>query len=114
MLPAADSQKRFEFRDVARGVAAMLVLVEHGLHLCLPGYLQLSRAYIVTGQAALLVFFMISGFVIPMSLVQGKSDAQLWPAGLARSGMKAYTLWTLTSAAPTSDQSIGPRTGTVA
>ncbi len=64
---------RLDFLDVARGAAALLVLVEHGLHECVPGYLEFSKRNVVVGQAAILVFFMISGFVIPMSLEEGGS-----------------------------------------
>ena len=70
--------KRLDFLDVARGSAAMLVLLEHGLHTCVPGYLQFSQANIVIGQAGILVFFMISGFVIPMSLEGCRSNATFW------------------------------------
>lgn len=69
---------RYDFLDVARGLAALLVVVEHGLHECVPGYLNFSRANIVLGQAAILLFFAISGFVIPMSLEQGQSLATFW------------------------------------
>src|SRR5436189_243529 len=64
---------RLDFLDVARGVAALLVMVEHGLHSSLPGYFEQSKSSIIIGQAAILVFFMISGFVIPLSLEEGRS-----------------------------------------
>jgi peptidoglycan/LPS O-acetylase OafA/YrhL len=76
-MSAAEGQKRFDFLDVARGAAALLVLLEHGLHQCLPGYAAFSRANLVIGQSAILVFFMISGFVIPMSL-EGGTNATFW------------------------------------
>lgn len=67
-----------DFLDVARGGAAMLVLVEHGLHLCVPGYLDWSRSNFMSFHAALIMFFIVSGFVIPSSLEAGKSVAGFW------------------------------------
>lgn len=72
------TKKRLDFLDVARGGAALLILLEHGLHECVPGYYRFSQTNIVIGQAAILVFFMISGFVIPMSLEEGGSNAKFW------------------------------------
>ncbi len=70
--------KRLDFLDVARGVAASLIVLEHGLHLCLPEYRQFSKDNIVVGQAGILVLFMISGFVVPMSLEEGGSIVRFW------------------------------------
>ena len=70
--------RRLDFLDVARGSAALLVLLEHGFQQCLPGYLEFSLANIVVGQAGILVFFMISGFVIPKSLESGQSNLTFW------------------------------------
>jgi peptidoglycan/LPS O-acetylase OafA/YrhL len=67
-----------DFLDVARGAAALLVVVEHGLHACLPGYYAFSRSHLVVGYAAIVVFFLVSGFVIPMSLEEGRSFAGFW------------------------------------
>lgn len=78
-MPAATQpRERLTFLDVARGVAALLVLTEHGLYECVPAYLKFSMANVVIGEAALLVFFLISGFVIPMSLENGGSVAGFW------------------------------------
>ena len=70
--------KRLDFLDVARGSAALLVLLEHGFPQCFPQYLEFSLANIVLGQAGILVFFMISGFVIPKSLESGQSNTTFW------------------------------------
>jgi len=78
MSDAAGGRERFQFLDVARGAAALLVVFEHGLHACLPGYLEFSRDHVYIVQAAVLGFFMVSGFVIPMSLENGKSNAVFW------------------------------------
>jgi len=65
-MPAiAPLRERLTFLDVARGAAALLVVLEHGLYLSVPGYLEAARAFVVIGEAGILVFFLISGFVIP-------------------------------------------------
>src|SRR5438874_1464547 len=53
LQPSAPGQDRLPFLDVLRGVAAMAVVIEHGLAVCIPGYLDLSIVWL--GQAALLV-----------------------------------------------------------
>jgi len=76
--PGRESRPRLEFLDVVRGAAALLVMSEHALHMCVPAYYQFSRSYVVVGEAAILAFFMVSGFVIPMSLEEGRSLKQFW------------------------------------
>ena len=70
--------RRLDFLDVARGAAALLVLVEPGMHACVPGDYEFSRDHVVIGFAAILVFFMVSGFVIPLSLEGGRSNVSFW------------------------------------
>jgi peptidoglycan/LPS O-acetylase OafA/YrhL len=78
-MPApALPRERLTFLDVARGAAALLVVLEHGLYLSMPGYLEAARAFVVIGEAGILVFFLISGFVIPMTLENGGSVAGFW------------------------------------
>lgn len=77
-MPAPSARDRLDGLDVARGGAALLVLLEHGLHACVPGYYAFSHANVVVGQSAILVFFMISGFVVPMSLQEGRGGATFW------------------------------------
>jgi len=69
---------RLDFLDVARGCAATLIMVEHGLHTCVPGYLQFSLDNVILAQAGVLMFFIISGFVIPMSLETVRSSGSFW------------------------------------
>jgi peptidoglycan/LPS O-acetylase OafA/YrhL len=76
--------ERMNFLDVARGSAALLVMVDHGLHQCVPGYLDLAREAIVVSQAGVLVFFLVSGFVVPMSLEAARSGAAFWARRLFR------------------------------
>jgi peptidoglycan/LPS O-acetylase OafA/YrhL len=68
---------RWAFLDSARGVAAMLVVIEHSvdtnpiLHGILFKYLNLGCIGVVT-------FFLISGFIIPASLERSGSQREFW------------------------------------
>jgi peptidoglycan/LPS O-acetylase OafA/YrhL len=76
MMPT--ERPRLDCLDVARGGAAMLVLLEHGLHWSVPEYLEFSKANVVIGQAAIMVLFMVSAFVVPMSLSSKQSLSRFW------------------------------------
>lgn len=72
------NSSRLAFLDVARGLAALAVVLEHGFHQCSQGYLDWSNSHIILGQGAILTFFLISGFVIPMSLESSRSAVKFW------------------------------------
>ncbi|MBA4064302.1 MAG: hypothetical protein C0501_11435 [Isosphaera sp.] len=74
----APGPKRLDFLDAARAAAATLVLVDHGLQVSVPGYLAWSLATVVASFGAVLLFFLVSGFVIPMSLEAGGSTRTFW------------------------------------
>jgi peptidoglycan/LPS O-acetylase OafA/YrhL len=71
-------KERLAFLDVARGLAALLVLAEHGLDACLPHFLKSSLGYGNLGRAGVICFLLISGFIIPASLEEGGSNARFW------------------------------------
>jgi len=70
--------QRLEFLDVIRGLAALLVLVEHGLAEICPPYLAWSLKHVNFGQAGVVLFLIVSGFIIPASLQQGTSNGKFW------------------------------------
>ena len=76
-MPRA-AKDRLAFLDVARGLAALLVLVEHGLEICQPAYSGWTHAHVSLGKIGVLLFLMVSGFIIPVSLEQGRSNARFW------------------------------------
>jgi peptidoglycan/LPS O-acetylase OafA/YrhL len=78
MASAAWGQDRLGFLDVARGLAALLVLIEHGLEYSEPGYVQWGYDHVYLGKVGVLVFLIVSGFIIPVSLQQGGSNARFW------------------------------------
>jgi peptidoglycan/LPS O-acetylase OafA/YrhL len=72
------SPQRLEFLDVARGVAALMVVLAHGLAQCVPGFLDWSLSNLDLGRAGVVLFLLISGFIIPVSLEQGGSLGKFW------------------------------------
>lgn len=69
---------RLPFLDVLRGIAATAVVVEHGLAVAIPGYLDWSVRYFDLGQFGVTLFMLISGFIIPVSLERGQSNKRFW------------------------------------
>jgi peptidoglycan/LPS O-acetylase OafA/YrhL len=78
MPRAAAAKDRLAFLDVARGLAALLVFVEHGLEICQPAYGAWTHEHVSLGKIGVLLFLMVSGFIIPVSLEQGRSNARFW------------------------------------
>src|SRR5947207_2536369 len=78
MSASSSARERLGFLDVARGVAALLVVAEHGLRDCLPGYIAWTRDHVDLGYIGVLLFLLVSGFIIPVSLDQGGSNARFW------------------------------------
>jgi peptidoglycan/LPS O-acetylase OafA/YrhL len=72
------AKDRLAFLDIARGLAALLVVVSHGLPSWWPGYWTWSVGRVNLGSIGVLLFFVISGFMIPTSLCQGGSQARFW------------------------------------
>ncbi|MBA4064416.1 MAG: hypothetical protein C0501_12030 [Isosphaera sp.] len=68
-MPAAHN--RLDFLDAARAAAALLVVVEHALNARFPATTGWTLTYVL-GQAGVVTFFLISGFVVPMSLEAGR------------------------------------------
>jgi len=68
--------RRYAFIDAVRGMAACLVLLQHslensGLEEIMPGMFGLS--WLNLGESGVLAFFIVSGFVIPLSLEKWNS-----------------------------------------
>ncbi|WP_175470108.1 acyltransferase [Curtobacterium sp. MCBA15_001] len=57
-----------EFLDGIRGVAAFLVVIEHTAEAWVPGYTQWSIDTVNIGRVGIVAFFMVSGYVIGLTL----------------------------------------------
>ncbi len=67
-----------EFLDGLRGVAAFAVLVQHGSELLWPRYFHWSETVFRPGECGVVVFFLVSGFIIPGSIERYGSLARFW------------------------------------
>jgi peptidoglycan/LPS O-acetylase OafA/YrhL len=76
---AATSSGRYAFIDVLRGVAALLVIFQHGGEGA--GWFSVTTGFgpwVNFGQVGVLTFFLVSGFVIPLSLERANALGRFW------------------------------------
>jgi peptidoglycan/LPS O-acetylase OafA/YrhL len=73
-----------EFLDALRGVAALLVAVQHAAELLWPDFLVWSVEVWRPGEFGVVLFFLCSGFIIPASLEKHGSLARFWVGRLFR------------------------------
>ncbi len=78
MRDVAPPRERLDFLDAARGLAVLLVLAEHSLDACLPDLLKSIIGHGNLGRAGVVLFLLISGFIIPASLEKGGSQKRFW------------------------------------
>ena len=69
----ASRQSRFTFIDGTRGIAALCVLASHLLEEFVPETKSWSRSSFNLGEVGVVAFFLVSGFVIPLSLERNRS-----------------------------------------
>lgn len=67
---------RYEFLDALRGLAAMLVALQHGAEMMLPRLA--ARAPLNLGETGIVLFFLLSGVVIPPSIERHRSFGRFW------------------------------------
>ncbi|MDP9862972.1 MULTISPECIES: acyltransferase family protein [Streptosporangium] len=90
--PSAAPAARLAWLDALRGLAAVAVLLEHLLPWFMP---QLRPYWFNLGMYGVLVFFLVSGYIIPVSL-EGRGDVRaFWISRLFR----LYPVYLLVAAA---------------
>ncbi|GGL00745.1 hypothetical protein Sme01_40700 [Sphaerisporangium melleum] len=95
--PRASRALRQSWLDALRGVAALIVVFEHSLDPLLPEVRAAISPWFDFGQYGVLVFFLVSGYVVPISLERRGSVRGFWITRLFR----LYPLWALAAAAGT-------------
>lgn len=74
--------------EVVRGVAAAMVLFHHSFAASSPGYEEWTRTFVDPGRVGVVMFFVVSGFVIPLSL-----DRQSLPVFVVRRLFRLFPVY---------------------
>src|SRR5436190_4062549 len=69
---------RLEFLDTVRGVAALVVALQHTSEQVWPQILGWSHTWFRPGEFGVLAFFLCSGFIIPASLEKRGRLGEFW------------------------------------
>ncbi|UBU13028.1 acyltransferase family protein [Nonomuraea gerenzanensis] len=91
------STRRHTWLDALRGVAVLAVLFEHLLDPLFPEVRSAVSPWFDFGQYGVMVFFLVSGYVVPASLERRGSVGGFWLGRLFR----LYPLWILVAVAGT-------------
>ncbi len=75
---------RWQFLDAIRGIAALLVLTDHWLKDIVVRGFPWTRQHIALGPMGVAAFFLVSGFIIPVSLEKRGSLRVFWVGRLFR------------------------------
>ncbi|MER5715010.1 acyltransferase [Streptomyces sp. NPDC002132] len=80
---------RVGWLDALRGIAALVVVFDHSSYAFLPHFRQELMPEFNTSRYGIMVFFLVSGYIIPASLERGGSVRTFWIGRLFR----VYPLW---------------------
>jgi peptidoglycan/LPS O-acetylase OafA/YrhL len=83
-LRATREKGRWEFLDATRGIAAFVVICQHGLERFYSFGLPWTVKHFNFGLAGVLAFFLVSGFIIPTSIERYNSISRFWMGRLFR------------------------------
>ena len=76
--PATTRKSRLEFLDFLRCIAAFAVLIQHACEKLFPSFVNFTSHYFQFGVFGVTLFFLCSGFVIPVSLEKTHSLKKFW------------------------------------
>jgi peptidoglycan/LPS O-acetylase OafA/YrhL len=69
---------RLDFLDVIRAVASLVVVLQHACEKIWPEFSDFSHNCFNLGKFGVVSFFLVSGFIIPVSLERGGTVARFW------------------------------------
>src|SRR3954449_3383332 len=82
--PSRMPQRRMAWLDALRAVAALLVVYAHLSHYLLRGARDVSAEWLHAGPAGVMLFFLVSGYIIPASLERHGNQRRFWIGRFAR------------------------------
>lgn len=91
MQRTSESSDRLDWMDALRGIAALMVVLEHVCSDLWSAFERFTHTYFYLGQAGVIVFFLCSGYIIPHSLAHG-SLRRFW----TRRVFRLYPLYWVT------------------
>ncbi|NUW33867.1 acyltransferase [Nonomuraea sp. SMC257] len=83
-VAASSTRTRMAWLDALRGIAAMMVVAEHAFKFLLPEARSPVKAVFEPGWYGVLVFFLVSGYIVPASLERTGSIRAFWISRLFR------------------------------
>src|SRR4051794_24927356 len=92
--PTAAETKRMAWLDALRGIAAFFVVLEHSFDPILPELRRSVSPWFNLGKFGVLLFFLISGYVVPASLERRGDLRAFW---IGR-GFRLYPLFAIAAA----------------
>lgn len=75
---------RLDFLDALRAIAALMVFTQHFAELQWPAFRHFSATWFQMGQAGVMLFFLVSGFIVPASLERAGSLSRFWVTRVCR------------------------------
>ncbi|MFD0855641.1 acyltransferase family protein, partial [Actinomadura adrarensis] len=76
--PTSGSTVRLGWLDALRGIAALVVALHHGTYEYLPQFRHEILYFLDPGDCGVLLFFLVSGYIIPASLERTGSVRRFW------------------------------------
>jgi peptidoglycan/LPS O-acetylase OafA/YrhL len=71
-------QERIGFLDALRGIGALAVVISHSLVLTQPAFRDFSARFFDLGQFGVVLFLIVSGYIIPASIERSGSRREFW------------------------------------
>ncbi|WP_223736533.1 acyltransferase family protein, partial [Streptomyces purpurogeneiscleroticus] len=82
--PGPDPDRRLAWLDALRGIGALMVALHHAGPRYLPELSATVLRYVNPGTYGVIVFFLVSGYIIPASLERRGSLRRFWVGRICR------------------------------
>ena len=77
-MKSSSTSPRLAFLDTLRGIAILMVFADHSIGTIQPAFRTFQLEHFQLGRAGVFLFFLCSGFVIPISIERHSSLHQFW------------------------------------